>query len=104
MLNRTRLERLLAFLEAIKRAANPKPRNVLEVSPATLDDPALLDAAVAMRVAELEEHSMRGGLLIVPGMATPEEWDAEAESALSVVARASQSRPEHADARPGTDQ
>lgn len=90
MLNRTRLERLLAMLQRIARAAKPKPRNVLEVSPATLDDPAMLDAAVAMRVAELEEHQVRGGLLIVPAPLSPEEWDAEA----SDLPRATQVRPE----------
>ena len=90
MLSRTRLERLLAMLQRIARAAKPKPRNVLEVP--DLDDAEAVNAAVAQRVAELDEHQVRGGLLIVPGMATPEEWD---ESAVSAAARASHNRPEH---------
>ena len=97
MLSRTRLERLLALLQRIVQAARPKPRNVLVV--ADLDDQAGVDAAVATRQAELAEAGIGGGLLIVPGMASPEEWDSEAEAALSVVTRASQTRPEHESGR-----
>lgn len=91
-MNRTRLERLLAMLEAFARAAKPKPRTVLTIADWSH---GAVDAAVARRQADLDEHQVPGGLLVVPADLSAEAW----EAAQSDPARVAHDRPEHAGTR-----
>lgn len=96
-MNTRRLEKLLRLFEAMLAAARPRPGNVLVV--ADLDDAGAVDAAVAQRSAELREAGIGGGLLVVPEVATPEEWETLAAAGALAPPRVAGERAEHGDGR-----